>query len=295
MGIKIYDPAWRKELAEWMNFPHTVAMSEAMRLYAAQNRHKPKTREHKMCQACGAVSIVGGDRLRESNKNAHGAFYCDRECAESDRGRVYRTSEAYQEKCHKRFQREGKKRNWEKRVCKIYDRQCKICHNRFMGKCVDAVLCSKQCKKMDSRIAAWITHRKSQAPIETHCAECGVWFTTLVRTQSERHYCSGECSYRYNKRQAKHTRRERYGVPRGTNRGLVSLKAQYKKHKGTCQICGCNVIMSDSHTENRATVDHMIPLSKGGLHVESNVQLACWKCNTEKADELTSDRQLLLY
>jgi 5-methylcytosine-specific restriction endonuclease McrA len=75
----------------------------------------------------------------------------------------------------------------------------------------------------------------------------------------------------------------------------VSLKEQYRKFNAKCQICGVKVVLSDVHDENRATVDHKIPLSKGGLHVEDNVQLACWKCNCSKADTLPASAQLILY
>lgn len=37
----------------------------------------------------------------------------------------------------------------------------------------------------------------------------------------------------------------------------------------------------------RATLDHIIPLSKGGLHVYDNVQAAHWLCNQKKGDSLT--------
>jgi 5-methylcytosine-specific restriction endonuclease McrA len=37
----------------------------------------------------------------------------------------------------------------------------------------------------------------------------------------------------------------------------------------------------------RATLDHIIPLSKGGLHTYENTQAAHWICNMEKGDRLT--------
>jgi 5-methylcytosine-specific restriction endonuclease McrA len=32
------------------------------------------------------------------------------------------------------------------------------------------------------------------------------------------------------------------------------------------------------------TVDHIIPLAKGGTHTWDNVQLAHWSCNSDKRD-----------
>lgn len=37
----------------------------------------------------------------------------------------------------------------------------------------------------------------------------------------------------------------------------------------------------------RATLDHIIPLSKGGAHTYDNVAAAHWLCNMKKGDQLT--------
>ena len=43
----------------------------------------------------------------------------------------------------------------------------------------------------------------------------------------------------------------------------------------TCQYCGSN---------KRLTLDHVIPLSKGGQHTWNNVVMACERCNQHKSD-----------
>ena len=37
----------------------------------------------------------------------------------------------------------------------------------------------------------------------------------------------------------------------------------------------------------RATLDHVIPLSKGGAHTYENVKASHWLCNMQKGDKLT--------
>ena len=39
---------------------------------------------------------------------------------------------------------------------------------------------------------------------------------------------------------------------------------------------------------NAPTVDHIIPLAKGGTHTWDNVQLAHWSCNSDKSDSLVT-------
>lgn len=42
-------------------------------------------------------------------------------------------------------------------------------------------------------------------------------------------------------------------------------------------------------TQNEVTVDHFIPLSKGGFHCLSNARVACLKCNQEKFNKIIEE------
>lgn len=47
-----------------------------------------------------------------------------------------------------------------------------------------------------------------------------------------------------------------------------------------CYYCGCRLTLDDS------TLDHAIPLSKGGTNEWSNLVLACYECNQDKGDKI---------
>ncbi len=47
-----------------------------------------------------------------------------------------------------------------------------------------------------------------------------------------------------------------------------------------CYWCGRNM--------KEITQDHIIPLSKGGLHTETNVVAACQSCNSKKHNRVLS-------
>lgn len=57
-----------------------------------------------------------------------------------------------------------------------------------------------------------------------------------------------------------------------------------------CQRCGCDLtvsVESPRHalfTPNYATVDHIVPLAKGGTDARSNLQALCARCNKSKKD-----------
>lgn len=57
----------------------------------------------------------------------------------------------------------------------------------------------------------------------------------------------------------------------------------YIRDKGVCGICGQPV------AKNNYTIDHIIPLSKGGSYKYTNLQCCCKRCNQFKADSLPSD------
>ena len=52
----------------------------------------------------------------------------------------------------------------------------------------------------------------------------------------------------------------------------------YIKQDGKCHYCGFNIKYS------KFTIDHVIPKSKGGNNLPSNLVGACHPCNLEKRD-----------
>lgn len=62
-----------------------------------------------------------------------------------------------------------------------------------------------------------------------------------------------------------------------------------------CYICGRETpqrLLGTQHAR-APTVDHVIPLSKGGPHLRSNLRCACKRCNNEKADALVTNRNTI--
>lgn len=68
------------------------------------------------------------------------------------------------------------------------------------------------------------------------------------------------------------------------------LQRIYDRHRGTCALCGGRTFLNvtQGHPQ-KATVDHIIPRSRGGTSRMENLQLACERCNREKADRVGPD------
>lgn len=69
-------------------------------------------------------------------------------------------------------------------------------------------------------------------------------------------------------------------------RSLMTPKLRQKikeRDNYTCQSCEVSVYDQDLLL---LEIDHIIPVSKGGLSTEDNLQTLCWKCNRSKSDKI---------
>lgn len=126
---------------------------------------------------------------------------------------------------------------------------------------------------------------KALHTVERECAECGALFYCLDSESNVT--CSPECSRRWkNKRADKR-------IPKSQRVDRITLKKLFKRDGGKCYLCGGQCDFDDWKTsakgnlyqgDNYPTIEHVVPISKGGLDAWDNVRLAHWKCNLDKAD-----------
>lgn len=57
---------------------------------------------------------------------------------------------------------------------------------------------------------------------------------------------------------------------------LADIRSLRKRQK-KC-LCGARFTK-----DNPPTIDHVVPLSRGGAHTKGNIQLLCWPCNKKKS------------
>lgn len=67
------------------------------------------------------------------------------------------------------------------------------------------------------------------------------------------------------------------------------LNHQLKQGRNKCEYCKGRVTRDPCHPDIFATVDHIIPLSKGGFDGPNNWAVCCNKCNQAKADKLPEE------
>ena len=156
--------------------------------------------------------------------------------------------------------------------------KCEQCGKTFFANNKNTRFCSDDCRKEweaahKKPVFLYLYHRE--------CQQCGEEFYTHIPKQK---YCSIECQKRAYSKVHEIMRRTRKRL-NGKAEGDISLAKLYKRDHGICAICGKPVNMSlDTNDNEYGSIDHIVPLAKGGTHTWDNVQLAHRICNSLKSD-----------
>lgn len=120
------------------------------------------------------------------------------------------------------------------------------------------------------------------------CKECGGVF--ILTSRQKRLFCSDACLKRYHNRSDKRVRKIKTRKEAG-----ITLKKIAKRDKNKCYLCGGLCDWGDIETRedgtmiagnNYPSLDHIVPLAKGGAHTWDNIKLAHRKCNIKKRDNM---------
>lgn len=185
--------------------------------------------------------------------------------------------------------------------------QCKECNK------INNIICGKEKKRIEAEIKK---KRREQKKIEKElqkqlekqsrirevvCSECGQIFKTVYHNAK---YCSDKCRKRIDNRYTEISRRKKL-KENGKIDYSISLTKLIKRDKSICKLCGDKIdknayeMQGDTFIAKGTypSIDHIIPVSKGGTHTWDNVQLAHCKCNSIKSDSSNlkiEDNQIVL-
>lgn len=131
-------------------------------------------------------------------------------------------------------------------------------------------------------------HRQKVEAEKAHpCLVCGA-----ITTRKK--YCSDECLNKANNSIKEAKRRAK--VKNALIDKDITLKRLYERDHGICYLCGGRCDWEDKEERDGTiicgnrypSVEHVIPLSKGGEHSWENVRLAHRICNARKRDRIPS-------
>jgi len=151
---------------------------------------------------------------------------------------------------------------------------CLHCNKEFLKTTHDKVYCSKTCSAM--------AHKERNKKVYVRkCKECSEEYLT---SDSRLMCCSKMCSNRYNWRNSYLIRRRRVNE-NGDFESGISAKGISKRDGDVCYLCENKVRWDVNYLDDYyPTIDHVIPISKGGTHTWDNVRLAHRLCNMYKRD-----------
>lgn len=78
------------------------------------------------------------------------------------------------------------------------------------------------------------------------------------------------------------SRAQRRALAPKSRKNKTFRMAIYNRDNWTCYLCGVTVEACKEYKPTQATLDHVTPLSKGGLDTEENCKTCCQACNSRK-------------
>lgn len=235
---------------------------------------------------CGNIVIVGGGNLR----NIGGTRSCGHCVSKAI------PAQEYDDK--KRIELSAITKDWEYVRCYNRDKskhvvRCVHCgaEKKVIGllHISECTVCKREQRRIDEE------RRKYKA-----CAVCGAVFEP---SRSDAVYCSERCSEKaYKERHVDIVReksrinkrlREARAKDNGKIDYSITLAKLIERDRHICQLCGREVNENDYvyvgdtfvAGNDYPSIDHIKPLSKGGLHQWDNVQLAHRLCNSIKQNK----------
>lgn len=141
-------------------------------------------------------------------------------------------------------------------------------------------------EEREQRIQKRIEEEDQRRLMRVHpCPVCG-------EITNRNKYCSSECSRKADNKRRDFSRRMKLSMAKVDND--ITVEGLYRRDKGICYLCGCQCNLEDYTIINGnfiagdwyPSIDHVIPLAKGGKHSWGNVKLAHRVCNSRKSDKI---------
>lgn len=220
--------------------------------------------------------ICGKEFQRRKRKN-DACRCCSRECG----FKLQRIEKAI---------RKSQKKKVIPKIKPITIRRCELCRRTYVAKSRRQKYCSNECSYNKHLDDEHVEAERKFVPVKKVCRWCGNEFITSFKNRGL--YCSEICREAFEKKR-KHELYNRRLRGKIVDHG-ININILIERYDGICQLCGKPVDINDKEKHAYGfvygnlypSIDHIIPLAKGGTHSWRNVQLAHRLCNSIKSDDL---------
>ena len=159
--------------------------------------------------------------------------------------------------------------------------------------------CGKQFKKLGTRkYCSSECYIEAKRPIE-RIDICPMCKTEITLRGNKHKYCSKKCADKAQEKVYRKNSTTRRAL-RKTNGHVEKINPEdiFNRDGWKCQLCGKKVskgLYKTKGTKRHAgapSLDHIVPLSRGGEHTKINVQCTCYACNMKKNNKIKGQMRL---
>ena len=224
--------------------------------------------EPRFCQECGEVN----------NNKYTNALYCSKVC------RVARDTARKRLRNLQALKNRGMIVAGELNICAL-----KTCGMEFVVPYSGQKFCSSVCcNRFHGRDAISTGEVKASRVYFGQCKYCKVWKSTRAKNKINGLSCSDCQKLRTKIRDTRKNHNRRAG-----GKLIMTVESLVKRDGIKCNICTKPVNMSKSGLDPLGpTIDHLLPVSKGGTNDSNNLALAHRRCNLSRGNR--GHAQLLL-
>lgn len=176
--------------------------------------------------------------------------------------------------------------------------KCEFCLSEFEHIDRTRRYCSLSCSAKDQT-----KNKPNRKKIEKICQYCGCVYNVCVSSKSISKFCGRRCYEKYrNKLDNRKAYVKKHRVIYKTklkDRTIDEVSPNYilSRDNMKCHICGKKINIKYKYPHPlSASLDHIIPISKGGEHSTRNIKAAHFGCNSSKCNRsLNNGEQQLLF
>lgn len=172
-------------------------------------------------------------------------------------------------------------------------KKCLNCRAAFIARRPDKKYCGEACSQRYALKAKG--HAAPGEEIVRACDRCGIQLVHVVTGPGRPpRYCE-PCRRRRKALVKRAGEMRRKASLLGVRSHYIDPELVFKRDRFTCRICAEPLDMkADFPHPNYPTIDHILPLSKGGDHTFGNVQSAHFLCNSRKGNQVDDELALKL-
>jgi 5-methylcytosine-specific restriction endonuclease McrA len=146
--------------------------------------------------------------------------------------------------------------------------------------------------RVDGRLVKWrntSAERNRKPTVELSCDYCG---RTYESNRTDRAHCGDpRCRAKWHSKRMGPYVQARRAAKAGVAAESFAAAEIFERDAHRCWICGDEALIEVPKTHPlRATLEHVVPLSRGGAHTRANVRCAHLICNLQKGDRVLPER-----